>query len=269
MIPKIIHYCWFGGNPLPDDVKKYITTWRKYCPDYEIRQWDESNFDVTENQYCDEAYKAKRWAFVSDYARLKILYEYGGIYLDTDVEVVKNLDQLLKYNAFVGFQSDNSIGFGTIGSEAKNEWIKSCLKKYDKLHFYIAGGICDLKTNVRRMTEFTQQMYNIRLDNTFQIFGDYMAIFPAEYLLAKDVITGENMKNDNTYTIHHYAGSWVTNDEREYDKKLKYYRNKLPNMLFLSLIRYIPEFIIAYNVGGAGFVWQRIKKVFWTKWKNE
>lgn len=94
MIPKIIHYCMFGGKPLPDEVKYYISTWQKYCPDYEIKEWNESNFDVNQNQYCREAYETKKWAFVSDYARLKILYEYGGIYMDTDVEVCKPLDHL-------------------------------------------------------------------------------------------------------------------------------------------------------------------------------
>ena len=89
MIPKKIHYCWFGGNPLSEGAKKYIETWKKYCPDYEIIEWNENNFDVTQNQYCKEAYEAKKWAFVSDYARFWILYKYGGIYFDTDVEVIK------------------------------------------------------------------------------------------------------------------------------------------------------------------------------------
>lgn len=97
MIPKIIHYCWFGGKPLPDEVKKYMETWKKYCPYYEITEWNESNFDVNQNQYCREAYEAGKWAFVSDYARLKILYDYGGIYMDTDMEVCKPLDSLASY----------------------------------------------------------------------------------------------------------------------------------------------------------------------------
>lgn len=95
MIPKVIHYCWFGCKPLPEDVKRYIKTWKKYCPDYEIKEWNESNFDVKQNQYCREAYEAKKWAFVSDYVRLKVLYDYGGVYMDTDVEVCKPLDHSL------------------------------------------------------------------------------------------------------------------------------------------------------------------------------
>lgn len=99
MIPKIIHYCWFGGNPLSEEAKYYISTWKKYCPDYEIREWNESNFDINENDYCREAYEKKKWAFVTDYVRLKALYEFGGVYMDTDVEVVKSLDPLLSYDA--------------------------------------------------------------------------------------------------------------------------------------------------------------------------
>ncbi len=102
MIPKIIHYCWFGGKPLPDEVKKYMETWKKYCPYYEITEWNESNFDVNQNQYCREAYEAGKWAFVSDYARLKILYDYGGIYMDTDMEVCKAIRPLSKLCFLVG-----------------------------------------------------------------------------------------------------------------------------------------------------------------------
>lgn len=106
MIPKIIHYCWFGGNPLPEQYKKYMESWKKYCSDYEIVEWNESNFDVTQNQYCYEAYQASKWAFVSDYARLKIIYENGGIYLDTDVELIKDVTPLVADGVgFIGFQN--------------------------------------------------------------------------------------------------------------------------------------------------------------------
>ena len=103
MIPKIIHYCWFGGKEKPEDVKRYIASWEKYCPDYEIKEWNESNFDIHENDYCREAYEAKKWAFVTDYVRLKALYEEGGFYMDTDVEVVKSLDPLRVYDAVSGY----------------------------------------------------------------------------------------------------------------------------------------------------------------------
>ena len=117
MIPKTIHYIWFGGNPLPEDAKRCIDTWKKYCPDYEIKEWNESNFDVAQNDYIKEAYEAKKWAFVSDYARLKVLVEYGGIYMDTDVEVLKPLDRFLSERAFSGFEDADAIPAGIMACE--------------------------------------------------------------------------------------------------------------------------------------------------------
>ena len=104
MIPKIIHYCWFGGNPLPEDAKKYIESWRKYCPGYEIKEWNESNFDINCCDYVREAYEAKKWAFVSDYARFYILYQYGGLYFDTDVEMIRPLFSILQKGSFMGME---------------------------------------------------------------------------------------------------------------------------------------------------------------------
>ena len=111
-IPKVIHYCWFGGGQMPAIHQKYIRSWKKYCPDYEIVRWDESNFDIHENCYAEEAYQCGKWAFVSDYARLKIIYDHGGIYLDTDVELLKPLDPLLEYEGFMGFQNDALVSSG-------------------------------------------------------------------------------------------------------------------------------------------------------------
>ena len=124
MIPKIIHYCWFGKNPLPDDARDCIESWKKNCPDYEIKEWNEENFDINTCAYVKEAYDKKKWAFITDFVRLKVLYDYGGIYMDTDVEVCKSLDPLLKWDAFSGFESDNNIPTGTIGAIAKNDcWV--------------------------------------------------------------------------------------------------------------------------------------------------
>lgn len=140
MIPKIIHYCWFGGKEKPELVNIYIATWKEFCPDYKIIEWNESNFDVAENDYCREAYEAHKWAFVSDYVRLKVLYEYGGIYMDTDVEVVKTFDEFLHYGAFSGYESKDKIPTGTMGGSAKNEWIKLLLDDYDSRHFNVFSG---------------------------------------------------------------------------------------------------------------------------------
>ena len=121
MIPKVIHYCWFGKNPLPDDAKKCIESWKKYCPDYEIIEWNESNYDITKNKYMESAYKEKKWAFVSDYARVDVIYQYGGIYLDTDVEVKKSFNDLLDNDSIWGFEEKNFIATSTIGACKKNK----------------------------------------------------------------------------------------------------------------------------------------------------
>ena len=125
MIPKIIHYCWFGNKKIPFRLKKYIKTWKKFCPDYEIKLWTQNNYDITKNGFMSQAASAKKWAFVSDYARLDIVEQYGGIYLDTDVELVKSLDDLLKYKAFAGFECSEYVSFGLgFGAEAHNPIIK-------------------------------------------------------------------------------------------------------------------------------------------------
>lgn len=210
MIPKIIHYCWFGNNELPEDIQFFIKTWKKYCPDYEIKEWNENNFDVNQNLYCKEAYEAKKWAFVSDYVRLKVLYDYGGIYMDTDVEVCKSFDDLLEYNAWSGFESDSKIPTGTMAASKNNTWIKYLLTYYDNKSFRKENNKYDLTTNVETITRMTKEKYNIKLNNTFQVFGDNNLIFPFDYFCAKDLMDGKIKRTNNTYTIHHFKGSWVS-----------------------------------------------------------
>lgn len=209
MIPKKIHYCWFGENPLPETAKKYMNTWKKYCPDYEIIEWNEKNFDITQNQYCQEAYKAKKWAFVSDYARLKVLYEYGGIYMDTDIEVIKPLDDLLKYNCFAGFEDENRIQTGIFGAEIKNEFIKILLNDYQNRHFICGKNKYDLSTNVQFITQKLKDNYNIQLNNIYQIFGNNYVLLPFDYLCCKNYLTEKICITKNSYTIHHFDGSWL------------------------------------------------------------
>lgn len=223
MIPKIIHYCWFGGNPKPESVIKFIESWHKYCPDYEFREWNETNFDINENNYCKEAYEAKKWAFVTDYVRLKALYEYGGIYMDTDVEVVKPLDPLLKYDAFSGYESNTRILTGTMASCKQNEWIEMFLKNYDHRHFKDANGKLDLTTNVEVITQLTRERYQLNLDGTLKFFANNMVILPFDYLCAKDLSTGEIKKTVNTYTIHHFTSSWLSKETQEYKKLYQHY----------------------------------------------
>jgi len=251
MIPKIIHYCWFGGNPLPDDVKQYIVTWRKFCSDYEIIEWNESNFDVTQNEYCKEAYEAKKWAFVTDYVRLKVLYEYGGIYMDTDVEVVKSLDSLLTYNALSGYESPSRIPTGTMGACRDNEWIGILLQDYNHRHFIKSDGSFNLMTNVEVITQLTTERYGIHLDGNKIEFGNHMVLLPFDYLCAKDLKTSEIRKTSNTYTIHHFMGSWLPEDIQVYSQRFRKYYADYADIPAPDFIKYnVAKLKAAYESGG-------------------
>lgn len=209
MIPKIIHCCWFGGKPMPAEVKKYIDGWKMYNPDYEIRIWTERNFDYKQNIYMKEAYESGKWAFVTDYVRLKVLYDFGGVYMDTDVEVVKSLDPLLNNKAFSGFEGPDRIPTGTMGAEKNNKWIELLLQYYDKRHFIMEDGSLDLTTNIKTITEITVANYSIILNNTYQNLGD-VTFYPFDFLCAKDLDDGKIKTSSNTFTIHHFKGSWTS-----------------------------------------------------------
>ncbi len=208
MIPKIIHYCWFGGNPLPSDVKKCIRSWKKMCPDYEIREWNESNFDISSHPFMKAAYEAKAWAFVSDYARLKVVYDYGGIYLDTDVELLKNLDSLREYKCYIGIQQTGylcttGLGFGATKS---NPVVQKMLKKYDEINFKVDNKekfACPFLND-----EVLKEMGYVLNDNPVEIDGTL--ILPPRYL--DPIAPGEDasiLKCEDTISIHHYSASWM------------------------------------------------------------
>lgn len=218
MIPKKIHYCWFGGNPLPVLAQKCITSWKKHCPDYEIIEWNESNFDINCCYYVREAYDAKKWAFVSDVARLYALVKCGGIYMDTDVEVIKPLDDLLDYDAFSGFETKTQIPTGIMSCSESHPLFAELLHDYDNMHFIRPDGSYDLTTNVTRITK-TCLKYGLRLDDTFQTVNDF-TLFPHDYFCPKSIDTGIVTITDNTYTIHHFNGSWLS-DESKYELSLK------------------------------------------------
>lgn len=152
-IPKIIHYCWFGGGPISAESQKCMESWKKYCPDYKIIEWNDQNFDISTNRYAQQAYEAKKYAFVSDYVRLAVLYEYGGIYLDTDVELVRPLDELLELPGFMGFQTNNEVATGLgFGARKGNSVVQALLRDYDALDFLKADGSADLTPCPERNT---------------------------------------------------------------------------------------------------------------------
>lgn len=219
MIPKIIHYCWFGGGELPAEDKKRIERWHQLCPDYEIRRWDESSYDVTKNQYMYEAYKSKKWGFVSDFARVDIIYQNGGIYLDTDVELLKRPDDLLKYNGFFGFESEDGINLGQgFGAEKRNPLLKEMLDFYENKKFIVDGKM-DLTPSPKFTTEIMQQN-GFSLSNKKQEIN-HNVLFPTEYFCPRNLITGELKITSNTISIHCFSGSWLKEYQRR-DTQLKF-----------------------------------------------
>ena len=210
MIPKFIHYCWFGGNPLPEDAKKCLASWKKHCPEYEIIEWNESNFDVNSNCYIKEAYEAKKYAFVTDYVRLFVMYEYGGIYMDTDVELVKNLDDFLKNHAFSGFESSNSIPTGIMASEKHFKLFGDLLKYYENKHFLNDDGSYDTTTNTVTITQMCKK-YGLVLNNKYQVI-DGFALYPNDYFCPLENETGVLKKTENTVAIHWFAKTWVKDE---------------------------------------------------------
>ena len=231
MIPKIIHYCWFGGNPLPELAQKCIESWKKYCPDYEIKRWDENNFDVNCCDYVCEAYEAKKWAFVSDYARFKILYENGGVYFDTDVELIKNIDDILEKGSFVGLEcpSKNSKdklaaapGLGIAATPGMGIY-KEILNEYDNSHF-VKNENGSYKTVVTRFTDILLKYGNID-PNCISII-DEINVYPVEYFCPLNYFTGELKITKNTRAIHHYCASWVDKESKIIFKIRKNYCSK-------------------------------------------
>jgi len=208
MIPKIIHYCWFGRNPIPDDAKKYIDSWKKYLPDYTIKEWNEDVFDLKTNMYVKEAYDSKKWAFITDYVRLYALLTEGGIYMDTDVEVLRNLDIFLNEKGFSGFERINAVPTGIMAAEKGHPFIAELIHEYDNIHFLKDNGELDLTTNVVRITN-TAVKNGLDLNNKKQTVCDF-TFFPKEFFCPKNPRTGEIEISSNTYTIHHFAGSWDT-----------------------------------------------------------
>lgn len=209
MIPKKIHYCWFGGNPLPKDVQKYIDSWRKYCPDYEIKEWNEQNFDIHLNRYVEEAYQQEKWAFVSDVARIYALYTEGGIYMDTDVEVVRNLDPLLNRRGFLGFEGTQWIATNIVGFESNHELLKQFLDSYNCRAFLKQDGSLDQTTNVEELTKLLIEKYSLKLNGKQQVLLKDIMIYPTDYFSPYDYIQGKLNRTPNTYSIHWFSQTWV------------------------------------------------------------
>lgn len=207
MIPKVIHYCWVGGTPLPAKQQACIASWRRVMPDAEIREWNESNYDFGANAYMAEAYAAKKWGFVPDYARLDIVYRHGGIYLDTDVELLKPLDPLLDA-PFCGFESEKHVALGLVfAAEAGDETVRAMRDAYDGRRFRRPDGSLDLTPSPEIQTAQLRKMGLRDDDGTVQSVAGFR-VFPKEYFAPK-TLDGDCRLTANTYAIHHYEASWV------------------------------------------------------------
>lgn len=220
-IPKVIHYCWFGRGEKNDLIKKCMETWGKYLPEYEIKEWNEDNFDINSNKYVMQAYENKKWAFVSDYVRLYALYKEGGIYLDTDVEIRRNIDAFLNHSAFTGFESYDCIPTAIMGAEPEQKWIKALLDYYTDKSFIKEDGAFDLTTNVTSITNITKNNAKIEFNNTYQEVKEFdLVLYPTNFFSAP-----KGINDTNNYSIHHFNGSWLSEDERKYFNRYKHIIN--------------------------------------------
>ena len=215
MIPHTIHYCWFGRNPLPNSAKKFIESWQKHFPGYEVREWNEDNFDVNIIPYTRDAYAAGKYAFVSDYARFWILYHHGGVYFDTDVEVIRPMDDIIAKGAFMGFELDNvksacpalSINPGLgIGAEKGNDVYAEIIKGFEQMDFHLPDGSRNPFTMIPMVTRMMQDRGLVLRDEIQTIDG--ITIYSNEYFNPFGDITGVLRKTPNTRSIHWYAKTW-------------------------------------------------------------
>ena len=208
MIPKKIHYCWFGRGELPALAKRCIASWKKYCPDYEIIEWNEDNFDLDYNGYTRYCYDNKKWAFLSDYARLVVVAEHGGIYFDTDVELLKKPDSLFCNGAFYGFENDQNVATGLgFGAEAHHPTIEAMKAAYEEVQPDEQGNypmiVCP-QLNTKALLPF-----GLKLDGSRQSIGG-AEIFPWDYFNPYDDPTGRLNKTKNTVSVHWYSKSWMS-----------------------------------------------------------
>ncbi|WP_243840643.1 glycosyltransferase family 32 protein [Paenisporosarcina antarctica] len=206
-IPKIIHYCWFGNKEKPSKVEKCIKSWEKHLSDYQIIEWNEQNFDVHKSLYVEQAYNEKKFAFVSDVARLKVLQQYGGIYMDTDVEVFKPFDDLLNNKCLLGFEEGNYVATSFMACIPFHPLIEEFILEY-KNESFLSNGILNMKTNVQRFA-FILQARGLVRNGEFQVLKDEIVVYPKDYFSPYDYINCIKDTTENSYCIHHFHVSWM------------------------------------------------------------
>ena len=218
MIPKIIHFCWLSTDEYPKLIKKCIESWKVKLPDYEFILWDTNRFNVETTIWTQQAYKSKKYAFVSDYIRLLAVYKYGGIYLDTDVEVLKNFDDLLNLPYFIGSQYDSLIEAAVFGAKKNSDWVLDCINYYDNRRFIKQDGDFDMlvlpiimQSQIERNKKIIQLKFNEvkNISNLVENKNSFF-LYPSEYFSPKNHQSGKIFRSKKTYTIHHYNNAWMS-----------------------------------------------------------
>lgn len=219
-IPKVIHYCWFGKNEIPNQCRKWMESWKHYCPDYEIIEWNEDNYDVHKSLYISQAYELGKWAFVSDYARIDIIHEYGGVYLDTDVELLKNMDVMLRNDAFCGFETNKYVAYGLgFGAKRHHPIVSEIKEYYDNICFVSESGVLNQTTCPVIQTNVMKQ-HGLICNGEFQ-FVDDMTVYPSRILCGMSPHSFRVQRDlKYTYAIHHYASSWDDDQKWRWRKNM-------------------------------------------------
>lgn len=246
-IPKTIHYCWFGHNPKPKLALKCIQSWKKYCPDYQVIEWNEDNFDISSCPlYVRQAYEVKKWAFVTDYVRLKVVREHGGIYLDTDVELIKPLDALLEYSAYFGFEDGRHIATGLgFGAEKGHPILKEIMDDYENIPFILENGEYDRLSCPKRNTSVFIR-HGLIQNNQTQRLDDNTQILSAEWLCPKSFESGLTTITKNTYSIHHFDASWFS-EEAKHQKEKQWKKEK--REFYIDYIIHTPNRVVKCILG--------------------
>lgn len=235
-IPKIIHYCWFGRKEKPDSVKKCIESWKKNLPDYQLMEWNEDNFDVNRLSYTKDAYEARKYAFVSDVARVHALLNYGGIYMDTDVEVLKSFDSILDNRCVLGIEEREYVATSMIAAEKNHPLIVEFVEIYKNLSFYDEEGNIIPGTNVQKLTNMLLKTGYVK-ENVYQELDDGICIYPKEYFSPYDYINCYFNITDKTICVHHFFVSWMPWQTRA-KKMIKQKLVKIIGVKGMNYLRY-------------------------------
>ncbi len=238
-IPKIIHYCWFGNGEKPQEVQKCIASWKEKMPEYELLEWNESNFDVANAiPYVKQAYEAKKFAFVSDYVRIQALYRFGGIYFDTDVEVLKPLEEYLEdISMLLGFESERSLLTAVIAVEKEHPYILEFLNSYKERSFVKEDGTYDMTVINKGFSELLESKGVDLSQNVFQKIGEAIKVYPIEYFCGFDMNNWHEAITEKTCTVHHMAGSWVSGGGNLKKKLIRLLQKMIGNRNYDALRR--------------------------------